>query len=94
MEKGVRPAPHKIRCPYCGSVYAEAEGEIDYRCNRCYAKFNDFLAGIDFVLDSADDFVLSLQETGDILLVALPFGFIGVIILPGFPAKSDPEPVG
>ncbi|MBI4279149.1 MAG: hypothetical protein HY660_11900 [Armatimonadetes bacterium] len=70
-------------CPECGgrSTYRVKGSDLSYcyTCRKAYSEIPD--APYDLVLDEWDARLAGLQAAGDVVLVRLPKGFIGVCIL-------------
>jgi len=73
----------RVACPTCGRrLTYKVKGTDLYYCCVCRSTFEDApQVPYDLVLDAWDPALGVLQQTGDIIAVRLPEGFIGVCIL-------------
>jgi len=71
------------RCPFCGSAFTSRSRRVEgYFCHSCWRRFAEAEeVAFDFVADGWTPELSALQAAGEVIVVALPKGFLGVCVL-------------
>jgi len=81
------PAPP--RCPHCGSRFTSLSRRAEgYFCHSCWRPFQDAPeVSYDFVADGWTRELAALQAAGEVVAVALAYGFLGVHVISTAPLR-------
>lgn len=92
MMHAQEPKPVCPRCARRFTIKVEQYGY--YYCRSCGGIFEDPIATpFDAIVDSWTESLVSLQRSGDVIVVALPNGKLGVSLISVIPQEARPSSI-